>query len=430
MWKQTLSLQPLMDILATVTIRQSSITFLGTVINGLLGAGFYILSARALGPANFGILIVSITVLTLIVDIGSLGTDTALVRFVSKYIRDQKEKAYRFLKLSLIVRFIILLLLAFTGWFLSPFLANVIFQKPILEFPLKLAFIGAGGMLLFSFSTSSLQALQRFWLWSSLQVGTNTLRLLVIGALWYYGNLNIDTGLMIYIILPFIGFAASFLFLPKGFLKTSQAFLVVGEYFHYSKWVALFSFLTAIYARLDIFISARLLPAAEVGFYAAATQLVAIVPQIVMAIGTVIAPKMASMRSKEELLVYLKKSQLFVVLLAVLGIISIPVILYLIPVIYGASYTTAVPKLFIILFSAMLIFLISVPIHSSVLYYFSYPRLFVWVSAGQLAIIGILGWHLISVYGAIGAAFTVLVSAVFNFVVPFVWILIKLARKE
>lgn len=430
MWKQASSLQPLMDILSTATIRQSSITFLGTVINGLLGAGFYILSARALGPANFGLLVVAITALTLVSEIANLGSDTGLVKFVGRYIKDQKEKAYRFLKLSLMVRFIVLLLLAFIGWFLSSFLANVIFEKPVLEFPLKLAFIGTGGMLLFSFSISYLQALQSFSLWSSLQIGTNMLRLLVIGALIVYGNLNINTGLAAYIALPFIGFAASFLFLPKGFLKTPQAFLVAGEYFHYSKWVALFSLLTAIYARLDIFISARLLPAAEVGFYAAATQLVAIVPQIVVAIGTVIAPKMASMRSKEELLVYLKKSQLFVVLLAVLGVISIPVVLYLIPVIYGASYTTAVPKLFIILFSAMLIFLISVPIHSSVLYYFSYPKLFVWVSAGQLAIIGILGWHLISLYGATGAAFTVLASAVFNFVIPFVWVLIKLKREK
>ena len=422
-------LLPLKNAFATATLRQSSVTFLGTVTNGLLGAGFYILAARALGPANFGLLVVAITTLTLVGDIGNLGADTGLVRFVAKYIKDQKEKAYRFLRLSLAVKFVALPSLALAGWFLSPFIANNIFQKPILEFPLKLAFIGAGGALLFSFSTSSFQALQRFWSWSGLQIGTNTLRLLIIAALWYYGNLGLNTGLAVYIAVPFLGFLASLFFLPRGILRTSRSFLVAREYFHYSKWVALFALLTAVSSRLDIFISARLLAAQEVGFYAAATQLVVIVPQIVVAVGTVIAPKMASLVTREEFVAYFKKTQLLVLALAALGAISIPVVIYLIPIIYGSVYATSVPALFVILLFAMLIFLISVPVHNAVLYYFGYSKLFVWVAAGHLAIIGILGWHLISLYGAPGAAWTVFIGATFNFVVPLLWVMNKIIRR-
>ena len=91
-------------VFATVTFRQSSITFTGTFVNGVLGAVFYILAARFLGPANFGLLSVAIAVLTLVSDIGDLGTDTGLVNFVSKYAHKKSTKAKKFLKLGLKIK--------------------------------------------------------------------------------------------------------------------------------------------------------------------------------------------------------------------------------------------------------------------------------------------------------------------------------------
>ena len=63
------------NIFATATFKQSSITFMGTVLNGALGAVFYILAARFLGPASFGLMSVAIAALTLISDIGDFGTN-------------------------------------------------------------------------------------------------------------------------------------------------------------------------------------------------------------------------------------------------------------------------------------------------------------------------------------------------------------------
>ena len=71
----------------------------------------------------------------------------------------------------------------------------------------------------------------------------------------------------------------------------------------------------------------------------------------------------------------------------------------------------------------MLVFLISVPVHMSVMYYFAKPKLFFWLSAVHLTIILGLGWNLISLYGAMGAAITVLVGQVINFLIPVVWVL-------
>ena len=115
--------------------------------------------------------------------------------------------------------------------------------------------------------------------------------------------------------------------------------------------------------------------------------------------------------------------------LAALGILSIPVVLWIIPILFGVSYISSGP-LFIILLFAMLIFLISVPIHMSVFYYFSYPKLFFWISLGHLAIIAGVGWDLISAYGVMGAAWTVLIGQVFNLVVPAIWVLNRINKKQ
>lgn len=417
------------NIFATATFKQSSITFMGTVLNGALGAVFYILAARFLGPASFGLMSVAIAALTLISDIGDFGTDTGLVNFVAKYAKSDKNKANRFLKLGLKLKVVVGTIVMVTGLIFADSIAIHIFAKPELAAPLKISFIGVLAILLFSFAIHTFQALQRFWVWSGIQVGTNAFRVLVIFVLLFTGKLNMETTLIAYITMPFLGFLVALALLPKGFLAVKNEKSVAKEFFKYNKWVAAFTLVAAFSSRLDTFMSARLLSLADVGMYAAANRVVQIVPQIVTALGTVIAPKMAEMGSLENLKSYLKKTQLMVLGLAVLGILSIPVVSHLIPLFFGSGYAASVP-LFVILLLAMLVFLVSVPIHSAVFYYFSYPKLFFYISIGHIAIIAGLGWRLISAHGAIGAAVAVLIGAVFNFIVPAMWVFGKIRIQE
>jgi len=193
--------------------------------------------------------------------------------------------------------------------------------------------------------------------------------------------------------------------------------------------VTLFSIASAFGARLDTFISARLLTSTEVGIYAAASQLVQIVPQIVVAISTVVAPKMAGMKNLKELITYMKKVQIMVIGLACLGLISIPVVIYIIPLLYGNAYLGSVP-VFIILLIGMLAFTISIPVHNSIFYYFSYPKFFFYLSAVHLTLVFILGVTLISAYGVIGAAITFSLGQLFNFIVPLIWVLRRINQSK
>jgi PST family polysaccharide transporter/lipopolysaccharide exporter len=421
---------PIVDsIFSTATFRQSSITFGGTAISGALGAVFYILTARFLGPAAFGLLNVAIVTLTLVADIGDLGTDTGLVNFIPKYIKQAPEKAKRFLKLGLEIKLVVGLVVALAGLFLAPYLAVNIFDKSELTTPLAIAFIGVAGLLLFSYVIHSLQAFQKFWAWSGVQVGANTLRIILIIGFVILGKLTTSNTLIIYIAMPVIGFVFGTFLIPVKFWKVKKEFSVAKEFFKYNKWIAALTLASAFGSRLDTFISARLLDTTDLGIYSAANQLIKIVPQIVVALGTVIAPKMSEMDSIKDFVVYLKKTQLMVSGIVLLGLLSIPIVLYLIPIIFGASYTGVGP-IFIILFLAMLIFLLSVPLHTAVFYYFSYPKLFFWQSLIHLIIIAILGWYLISSYSVVGAAVTVLVGQIFNFMVPAYYVVAKIRKPK
>lgn len=420
----------LKSIIATATFKQSQITIAGTLINGALGALFYIVLARFLGPANFGLLTIVLTTLVLIADMADIGTNTGLIRFVSSHLNSDQDKAYRFLKLSLEIKLIAWAVSFLLIYFLAPLLATSLFHKTELILPLKLVAFGIGGALLFTFATSSLQAYQKYFLWSSINILTNSLRLIAIVILGYLSLLSVESSVVVYTILPFFGFFVTLLILPtRQFLATSGEFSLSKELFKYNIPVAIFTVIAAFSARLDIYLNAALLSAKEVGIYGAANQLVQIMPQLVSALGLVSSPKFASFQTNSQMLVYFKKFQLFVSGICILGIFTIPISSYLIPILFGPQYQEAI-RPFIFLFLAMLVFLFSIPVHHSIIFYFGRPDVFIWVSIFHLLIIGGLGYLLISSYGVVGASITVLVGTTFNFLYPLVWLLIKLKRGE
>jgi len=421
-------MKKLINLFKTATLRQTTITYGATLINGILGFLFYTVLAKDLGPAYFGIVTVSITVLTLLGDIFDFGTNTGIVRFVPKSWDHDKEDAYKFLKLSLLIKLISGVLLLVLAFFAAEFIAINIFQKPELVWPLKLSFIGAVGMLLFTYATSSLQALQKFFSWSFINILTNFIRLLVILLLITLGLLDITNSLITTILLPVFGFCLALFILPTKKIFTAKNLKKVGpDLYKYNTQIALFTVIAAFSSRVDTFLVAKLLPASDIGIYGIANQWNTVFPQLVGALGVVVAPKFASYSDKKSMLVYFKKLQLLVLGLGALILVGIPVAFFLIPLILGNNYQNAFP-IFSILLISNVIFLISVPVHNSIFYYFSKPHLFIYLSILHLAIILGMGYFMISNFGLIGAAVTSLIGTAVNFLVPLGWFLIKVKK--
>ncbi len=413
-----------MKYFSSTTFKQSLITMSSTALNGFLGIAFFMLVARILEPSSFGVFILAITILTMTSDIANLGTDTGLIRFVGKYVRTDSIKALQFLKLGFEFKLLIWLLLLFIGWAFMPIIASTVFLKPELAEPLRLVLVGVGGAMLFSFVTSAIQAYQKYQTWSLLNIFLNLFRLVVVVALYFVLPIDATSSLAVYIIIPFLGFIIGMTFLPN-FLTVKHESNIAKEFFHYNKWVALFIILAAVSNRIDVFLVGRLMTTSDVGIYGVANQLGSVIPQIVFAIAVVVAPKLAGFTSHQQARKYLKKLQLMVLLIALIGLLAIPTASVLIPILFGDAYSASV-MIFVILFLAQLVFLISLPSHQAVFYYFSKPQLFVFIALVHLLIMGFLGWFFITTMGLIGIALVVLVGNIVNFLIPGAWVLYKL----
>lgn len=418
-------LKSISGILKTKTITHSSVTVLGTFINGVLGILFFVFLARNLGPENFGAVSIAIVVLTMTADIADLGINTGLINFVSKHVFSNHNEALKFLKLGLTLKLISALAVLILGYIMAPVIAEYFFLKPSLTYFLRMSFIGVGGAMLFSFSTNCLQALQKYKSWAVLNILSNSLRLLMVILLSLILVLSPTNALAAYIIFPYFGFFVSLLLLPKKFLIVKEEKSVLRDFFHYNKWVAVSILVAAISSRLDSFFVTRLLSIEQTGYYSVGVQLSSILPQFTYAIAAVVAPKIANYNNKKDLVVYLKKLQLFILGLAVLGFFLSPAAFFILPFIYGEGYNLSVWP-FLILFYAQLIFLISVPSHQTIFYYFSNPKIFVLISVFILGVLLFSNLLLVPAYGITGASFSVLIASIINFVLPAIYVLKRL----
>lgn len=404
------------------TVAHFGLTFSSTFINGLLGIVFFIVLARNLGPEVYGLVWVAITTFILVADLADLGVNTGIINFVSKHLQSDISQSYRFMKLALKIKVLIWILTASLGVFLAPLIARSILLKSELTFSLQLAFIGVGGALLFSFVTNSLLAFQKYLPWGLMTIFTNAFRLLLILVLLVMIKLDESSALISYIISPLIGFFVGLMFLPANFFKVKKEDQVAKEFFSYNRWIAMVTILGAVILRMDTYLVARFLSIAEVGIYSVASQLSMVVPQIIFALATVVAPKLASLASDEMAKKYLIKLQKFCLGIAILGLLGLPLANLAIPNFYGFEYQGAIAPFTILLF-AQLLFLISIPAHQAIFYYFSQPQIFVYSTLAQLLILTLVGFWLIPIYGLMGAAWAVLSGTLFNFIVPLIWVI-------
>ncbi len=416
-------------IAGTDTIKNSSVTTTATIINGILGLAFYVILARILGPAAFGIFSLTVAALSIISDIANVGTDTGIINFVSRWRSSDPDKAKKILKLGLTTKIVASFLIICIGWFLVPWAAEILLKKPELTSALRLALIGASTQLLFSFATSALQAYERFIHWGVLNILMNLLRLLIVVSLIVLLKLGLTSSLIVYITIPALGFLVALKSLPN-FLSTKKESSVAKEFFKYNKWIALSVVFSSVSARLDTLVTARLMSLAELGVYSVAVNLAAVVPQIVFAIASVAAPKLTQFKNIKQAKVYLSKLQIMVIVLALLGIaIGIPLATIIIPLFYGTSYLPSIIP-FIVLLLAQAVFLISIPVHTSIFYYFGKPAIFTLLSMLQIALILIITPYLITNYGYLGAASSVLVANLLNFIVPGIWVIWQFKKQK
>ena len=415
------------QILSTRTFRHSSITIVSTAINGVLGALFYFLLARFLGSSEFGVFTILTTSIALLTGIVDLGSDQGIVRFIPKY-KENPEVQNKLIKLSLLLKLISGIVVFFLIFIFSGSISSMVFGKPELTSIVILIGLGVLTQVLFSFSTSLSQALERYFLWGGLFVGTNLMRLLMILLLFNLQSLSAYSAGILYLTLPLLGFIFSFIFLSKKFLFSKDIYRYLPELFSFNKWVTAFVVVATIGSRLEVYFTARYLSLSALGVYGLASQVSQILPQLTVAIGAVTSPKFASLDTKRKNLSYTMKSVLFTSMLATVSAVVLTVLGQFVFKFAGGDFAGAfIP--FVVLLISMAIFFSTSPIRDSIIYYFGKPQFFFYTGIFHAILIAVLSMVLIPRYLILGTSFVVLAGQIF-IALTSVWYFFKLSGNE
>lgn len=417
MWKMGI----IKDITSTTTFKQSVITSTSTLINGGLGALFYFLLARFLGTHEYGVFTLATTIIALVAGVFDMGTDQGIIRFVPRNKANPQEQK-KIIKLALKIKLILGGLAAIALWVLATPIATTVLSEPSFAKIVPLIGVGVLSQLLFSFATSLSQALERFFLWSSLFITTNLARLISVIVLFGLLGLNGRTTVIVYIVFPLLGFLFSLFFLDTSFLRVKNELGKLREFFGFNKWVVAFVVVATISSRLEIFFTNKYLGLSALGVYGLILQISNIMPQLTTAIGAVTSPKFASFTNSNQNRQYTLKAMLLTTFVGFLAFAVLVPVGWIILNFSGVDYLAGFVPMIVLLF-AMVIFIASAPLRDSIIYYFAKPAFFFWNGLAHAAVVSLSSIFLIPAYSLFGTALVVLFGQVLIAVVSIVYFL-------
>lgn len=389
----------------SVTARNSGIVFGGNLLNAILGFVSMIIVARTLGPLDFGLFSVATSTMAVTAGLADLGIGTGLVRFSSLALEKDEKQAMQVFKAALDLEVIISLVVLVGGWLLAPTISSLLGRGSELVLALRLAFIGAGALSMWSFVTAVFQSWQKFLGLAIVNVATNIFKLVLILALLQLVMLREIPAIAAYVGAPILGLVISFYLMPRSFMKEPRSPKTREAYSRligFSKWIMVSYIINSVIIRVDVFVLTNIKGLEAVGLYSAGFQLAQVFPLLIGSMVTVLLPQVSRMSQPEEFLGFAKKS---LIMSMVLIIILLPVYLIASPVIglllpeYLVSIT-----IFKILLTAFLLNIIFNPL-STILLAIDRPDLLAYTNGVQLIVAIAVNIVLIPVYGAYGAAY-------------------------
>jgi O-antigen/teichoic acid export membrane protein len=324
----------------------ASITLIGKVGGRGIDAVSDVVLARLLGPSDFGLYSLGITVLRIAGTIGMLGLQNGIIRFGTRFWPSSPSNLKKTLYYTLITSFTSGVILGCLLFVFAPWLAIEVFNKPelILVFrSFAFAFPLIIGLWVASAATRISKNMRYSAITEDLVQPFSNLLLLVLFA--FFG-LTLSKSISANVISTGTGFilALFFLYYLFGEVLTKP----IGNEFSYRELIIFsiptglagtFTLLTGWVSRLFV---GYYRPAADVGIYQSASQISLIFVIILNAMNTIFAPMIAGLYHRneikriEELYRVSTKWGLYIILPLYLVILTIPQ--QFIAAIFGKEY--------------------------------------------------------------------------------------------
>lgn len=391
---------------ATATLKDSSMVFVGNLTSSVLGAVFFFLLAHQGGPYVLGVFGVSIAIAVTVADLFDVAIDNAVVNFGAR----MATRGYA-IRSGIVRKLCFSTVAAAALWFSAPLLVGML-GKPEILGTVRAAVWLIPIKSFYGFVKTVFQISRQFHLDAGIEIFSSLIRLFgfmlifVINvpilslALWtYIGSLAVSILIALPKIVPVL--------LERSGTMTQKDFT------SYQSWMTLSFAASAVSSRLDVFFLTRMTSLEVVGWYQAAFRLFMPVQQLAGSLSRVFAPRFAHFSSGFQTTKYLKKSLLLSGGLAASMFLSIPFFKFLIPLLYGKQFYESIYLAYGLIFYFAL-FLFSTPWWSRLLYYYSNARRFAVLSILQLMMLAGAIPFSISAFGGVGVAAALFSSLLFS----------------
>jgi hypothetical protein len=418
------------ELIQTKTARQSGIVFSGNIVSTLLTVIATIFIARTLGPVNYGVLAIYLSIYTTILGLTDFGLGTTAVKLISENLEDNPHRSNVFMKIIIYMEIAAGLIVAIVGLIFSSAIAKSLGGSHLL-FPVRMAFLASVFASTGAFIGPFLTAHQKFTKNAIFGASTSAFKTIGVLTLFLIAILNLKNIIIFYTIINIMVLFVGFAIVPKGYMEkstTSENKKAFKEIFHFSKWILLSYFASVIASRLDIFLLARFKGTEQVGLYAAAQQLAQIMPLVIGTISTVLLPRVSKMKQNKEFVSYVKK--VFLGALAI-DVAIIPFVIFadfFVHIVFGSKYDGSILLFKILIIGFMCAVLVN-PV-SLIFYAKNKPKVLTYINYFTLIIAVSLNIIIIPRFGAVGAAICFLLSNVVTVGVVIPVVLAELKNKK
>lgn len=406
------------NLARTPVARDLLITFGGRWAQMLLALVGNVVSARALGPDDFGRFGLVMATLMICGTLADAGLTYTAVKYIAQYSAADPARALAVARVYFFLRLGSGALVGSVGMLLAAPLAGVLGQANLTPY-LQLAFGTLFSLGFSSYPGTVLVALGRFGRLGTAGVVNAAITLAGILALLALGRLDLGTLIAWNVILPVVSTLPAWGFLPAGWLPWRIApgdgpgwtrAAVTREILGFSKWMVVSNVGSILAQQGDLLLLGRLSSPAVVGVYSVALTLAGRLDTLNQSLLTVLLPRASRLQGAGAMRHYSRRVLAGTLLLA--GMVGLFALLAqpAITLLYGERYTAAA-GLFLALLGVVLFDLIT---SSLILLAFplNRPRVLAAAEWLRVVVLGAAGALLIPAFGGFGAALARFLSRV------------------
>ncbi len=388
-----------------------SIVAIGSYLNAFIAFLCSLIVSRYLGPTELGVFAVFLTFFPIIFELTGHGLDSALVRFATPEVSNNKDRAAVLFKLVLIQKIFLNIIFIVFGLTLSkPIILWITGSTEYLQV-IRYAFFMGFGFSLWRYALSIFQSLQTYPRYVATLLSSSLLRLSFIILAYLFFTLDITQIMLIYIGSTFSGFILGMIIVPESYsvigVRLQNAMPLLKKVNRFSIWLILSTLLFIIIEPLNLFMIKYFYDHYAVGVFAAALILAKSLDYLNLSIKTVLLPK-ASLLNQKEYRKYINKC---LKITAPLAIAVLPLFFmskFIIEFVLTEKFVESTP-IFNVLFWGYWISLLLDPIW---LIFYSAQKTRCLVYADSLMLFIVFGCNifLIPRFGAIGAAYSFVIA--------------------